>query len=172
MIAEAGIFLVINTSRLVQGASDQITAKLVKKKFTERVIPYVKLRILSRPRNRAKLIQSLWMLGEGTPRPRPFHSTIQGEQNGYFAHPSDFQGEQVLTLLTLFRSPCIDDTRANGLHQLNKSRSSFIHGFTVFLLRAGSGTESCRVLSYVARVTGDACSVNMIGCVLKYSGRL
>ena len=42
-----------------------------------------------------------------TPRPRLFHSTIQGEQNGYFAHPSDFQGEQVLTLLTLFRSPCV-----------------------------------------------------------------
>ena len=106
MTAEAGVFIVISTSRLVQGASDQITAQLVKKKnFTERVIPYVKLCILSRPRNRAKLSQSLWMLGEGTPRPRLFHSTIQGEQNGYFAHPSDFQGEQVLTLLTLFRSP-------------------------------------------------------------------
>ena len=46
------------------------------------------------------------MLGEGTPRPRLFHSAIQGEQNGHFAYPSDFQGEQVLTLLTLFRSPC------------------------------------------------------------------
>ena len=102
MIAEASFFLVINASRLGHGASYQITAKLVKK-TTERVIPYdVKLCILSRPRNMAKLSQSLILYGCSR---RLFHRAL-----GFFIQLFRVSKMGILLTLRIFRvskcSPC------------------------------------------------------------------
>ena len=91
MIAEAGIFLVINASRLGQGASYQITAKLVKKNYrtrnTLRETLYIK-----QTEKQGKIMSVFMDVVGGNTAPSAFSFNYSGWAKWVFCSPFGFSG--------------------------------------------------------------------------------